>query len=202
MNTHASTRTTTWVALALGLGAIFALLLGLYGLTRFMSRGEVMGRVEVASTPIGGLDTEQALTALVAVEEIYLTRPAIFTLDGAVVNVLPPEAGLDVDEEAIVDDAMSIGRQGNPDLPVRLVAGAYLRHRRSAGIRLGRRRGGRGDLRHLGCRGDRQPGEPRRGGTGGRGVGARLPRDRQGRRPSGRSRHRRVVDAVAARPRT
>jgi len=73
-----------------------------------------MGRVEVASTPIGGLDTEQALTALVAVEEIYLTRPAIFTLDGAVVNVLPPEAGLDVDEEAIVDDAMSIGRQGNP----------------------------------------------------------------------------------------
>jgi hypothetical protein len=96
------------------LGAIFALLLGLYGLTRFLSRGEVMGRVEVASTPIGGLQTEQALTALVAVEEIYVTRPAIFTLDGAVVNVLPPEAGLDIDEEAIVDDAMSVGRQGNP----------------------------------------------------------------------------------------
>ena len=73
-----------------------------------------MGRVEVASTPIGGLDTEQALTALVAVEETYLSRPAIFTVDGAVVNVLPPEAGLDIDEEAIVDDAMSVGRQGNP----------------------------------------------------------------------------------------
>jgi vancomycin resistance protein YoaR len=113
MNKHVSTRITTWVALALGLGAIFALLLGLYGLTRFLSRGEVMGRVEVASTPIGGLDTEQALTALVAVEDIYLTRPAIFTLEGAVVNVLPPEAGLDIDEEAIVDDAMSVGRQGN-----------------------------------------------------------------------------------------
>jgi len=113
MNKHVSTRITTWVALALGLGAVFALLLGLYGLTRILSRGEVMGRVEIASTPIGGLDTEQALTALVAVEDVYVTRPAIFTLDGAVVNVLPPEAGLEIDEQAIVDDAMSVGRQGN-----------------------------------------------------------------------------------------
>lgn len=113
MNKHVSSRTTTWVALALGLGAIFALLLGLYGLTRFLSRGEVMGRVEVASTPIGGLGTEQALTALVAVEEIYVSRPAIFTLDGTVVNVLPPEAGLDLDGETIVEDAISVGRQGN-----------------------------------------------------------------------------------------
>lgn len=113
MNKHVSTRITTWVALALVLGAIFALLLGLYGLTRILSRGEVMGRVEVASTPIGGLDTERALTALVAVEDVYFTRPAIFTLEGAVVNVLPPEAGLDIDAEAIVEDALSVGRQGN-----------------------------------------------------------------------------------------
>jgi len=113
MNKHVSARLTTWVALALGLGAIFALLLGLYGLTRILSRGEVMGRVEVASTPIGGLDTQQALTALVAVEEIYVTRPAIFTIEGAVVNVLPPEAGLEIDEQAIVEDAMAVGRDGN-----------------------------------------------------------------------------------------
>ena len=113
MNKHVSARTTTWVALAGVLGAIFALLLGLYGLTRILSRGEVMGRVEVASTPIGGLDTERALTALVAVEDVYFTRPAIFTLEGAVVNVLPPEAGLEIDAEAIVEDAMSVGRQGN-----------------------------------------------------------------------------------------
>jgi len=72
-----------------------------------------MGRVEVASTPIGGLDTDQALSALVAVEDIYLTRPAIFTLDGKVVSVLPREAGLDIDETTIVQDAMAVGRQGN-----------------------------------------------------------------------------------------
>ncbi|MEX1133410.1 MAG: VanW family protein [Acidimicrobiia bacterium] len=113
MNRHVSSRTTTWVALALGLGAIFALLPSLYGLTRVLSRGEVMGRVEVASTPIGGLATDQALSALVAVEDVYLTRPAIFTLDGKVVSVLPREAGLDIDEMTIVQDAMAVGRQGN-----------------------------------------------------------------------------------------
>jgi len=72
-----------------------------------------MGRVEVASTPIGGLATDQALSALVAVEDVYLTRPAIFTLDGKVVSVLPREAGLDIDEMRIVQDAMAVGRQGN-----------------------------------------------------------------------------------------
>src|SRR3990172_5800245 len=113
MNRHVSSRTTTWVALALGLGAIFALLPSLYGLTRVLSRGEVMGRVEVASTPIGGLATDQALSALVAVEDVYLTRPAIFTLDGKVVSVLPREAGFDIDEMTIVQDAMAVGRQGN-----------------------------------------------------------------------------------------
>ena len=72
-----------------------------------------MGRVEVASTPIGGLATDQALSALVAVEDVYLTRPAIFTLDGKVVSVLPREAGFDIDEMTIVQDAMAVGRQGN-----------------------------------------------------------------------------------------
>jgi vancomycin resistance protein YoaR len=113
MNNHVSSRTNTWVALALGLGAIFAFLLSLYGLTRVMSRDEVMGRVDVASTPIGGLDTERALTALVAVEEVYSSRPAIFTLEGEVVNVLPPEAGLEIDDEIIVEEALAVGRQGN-----------------------------------------------------------------------------------------
>lgn len=93
---------------------MFALLLGLYGLNRIVSRGKVMGSVEVASTPLGGLDTDQALSAVLGVEEAYSTRPAIFTLDGKVVNIVPSEAGLDLDDEAIVADAMAVGREGNP----------------------------------------------------------------------------------------
>ncbi len=113
MNQHVSTRLNIWVALALGLGATVTLLLGLYALTRVMSRGEVMGRVEVAGTPIGGMDPDQALTAMVAVEDVYVRRPAIFNLEGEVVSVLPPEAGLEIDEDTIVADAMKVGREGN-----------------------------------------------------------------------------------------
>ena len=45
-----------------------------------------MGRVEVAGTAIGGLDEEQALSAMVAVEEEYLGRPAVFNIEGKVVE--------------------------------------------------------------------------------------------------------------------
>ena len=114
MNEHLSPSNNRWVAAALVVGAVVALLLGLYGLTRATSRGEVMGRVEVSGTPIGGLETEQALTAMVAVEDEYVNRPAIFTLDSKVVSLVPPEAGLDIDEQAIVDDAMLVGREGSP----------------------------------------------------------------------------------------
>ena len=51
---------------------------------------------------------------MVAVEDEYLARPAIFNLDGKVVSLIPPEAGLDVDEDTIVDEAMLVGREGSP----------------------------------------------------------------------------------------
>jgi vancomycin resistance protein YoaR len=89
------------------------LLLLLYGATRLASRGEIMGRVEVAGTPIGGLDVEQALTALVAVEDQYLGRPAVFNIESKFVSLDPPETGLDIDEQAIVDHALRVGRGGN-----------------------------------------------------------------------------------------
>jgi hypothetical protein len=73
-----------------------------------------MGRVEVAGTPIGGLDEEQALTSLVAVEDTYVNRPALFLLDRKVITIQPPEAGFDLDTESIADNAMAVGRSGNP----------------------------------------------------------------------------------------
>lgn len=114
MNKHLSSRISPWVALGLGVGAVVVILLGTYGLTRASSRGEVMGRVEVAGTPIGGLDEEQALTALVAVEDAYVNRPALFMLDRKVITIQPPEAGFDLDTQSIVDNAMAVGRSGNP----------------------------------------------------------------------------------------
>ncbi len=113
MNKHLSARNISLSALAVALGAVFVFLLVCYGITRFVSRGEVMGRVEVAGAEIGGLNEEQALTALVAVEDTYSSRPAVFNVEGKFVSLDPPEAGLDIDEQAIVDEALMVGRGGN-----------------------------------------------------------------------------------------
>lgn len=113
MNKHLSSRITPLNALVVALSAVLLLVLLAYGLTRLVSRGEVMGRVEVAGTQIGGLDEEQALSALVGVEDEYLNRPAVFNIEGKYVSMQPPEAGLDVDEQAIADQALQIGRGGN-----------------------------------------------------------------------------------------
>jgi hypothetical protein len=114
MNKHLSARNISLSALAVSIGAVVVLLLGCYALTRYVSRGEVMGRVEVAGTAIGGLDREQALTALVAVEDTFVNRPALFAIEGTPVTLDPPEAGLDIDEEAITQEALAVGRSGNP----------------------------------------------------------------------------------------
>jgi len=113
MNKHLSSRSTPLNALVVAIAAVFVLLFTAYGLTRLLSRGEVMGRVEVAGTPIGGLDEGQALSALLGVENDFVSRPAVFNIEGKFVSMQPPEAGLDIDEQAIADEAMRVGRDGN-----------------------------------------------------------------------------------------
>jgi vancomycin resistance protein YoaR len=114
MKRHLSWIRTPLGALAVGVAGVLVLILSAYGLTRLASRGEVMGRVEVASTQIGGLNEEQALSALLAVEEEYLARPAVFNIDGKFASIQPSEAGLEINEQAITDEALQVGRSGNP----------------------------------------------------------------------------------------
>ena len=113
MKKHLSAVRTPLGALIVGVAGLVLLLFAAYGLTRLASRGEVMGRVEVSGTQIGGLDEAQALSALVAVEEEYLGRPAVFNIEGKFVSMQPPEAGLDINEQAIADEALLVGRNGN-----------------------------------------------------------------------------------------
>ena len=61
MKKHLSAVKTPLGPLVVGVAGLLLLLFTAYGLTRLASRGEVMGRVEVAGTQIGGLDEEQAL---------------------------------------------------------------------------------------------------------------------------------------------
>ena len=114
MNRYLSWIRTPLGALIMGVAGILLLILSAYGLTRLASRGEVMGRVEVADIQIGGLDEEQALSALLAVEDEYLARPAVFNVDGKFASIQPSEAGLEINEQAIADEALLVGRDGNP----------------------------------------------------------------------------------------
>jgi vancomycin resistance protein YoaR len=101
------------LAAALVAGALFATLFGAYGITRWVSAGEVMGRVQVAEADLGGKTEDQAYNAVSALEIGRLARLARFEVDGNEVELQPGYTGLDIDEDRIVTKAMAVGREGN-----------------------------------------------------------------------------------------
>lgn len=114
MNKHLSSRLSLPFALGLIVAGVVLGSLGAYGLTRLASRGEIMGRVQVAGIPIGGLGREEALTTLVAIEDEFGNRSAVFLIEGNPVTIDAAETGLVIDSEGMVEVAMSIGREGGP----------------------------------------------------------------------------------------
>ncbi|MGH3651001.1 MAG: VanW family protein [Acidimicrobiia bacterium] len=113
MNTQPSFRIHPLLAAVIVVGALFAVLFGAFGLTRWASAGEVMGRVEVAEAGIGGQTQDEALNTVSAIEMARLARPANFVVDGQNVELEPGYTGLDIDEDAVVGVAMTVGREGN-----------------------------------------------------------------------------------------
>ena len=113
MKNHLSFPIHPLLAAGIVLGTFLVLVGSAYGITRAVSQDEIMGRVEVAGTSIGGLTQDEALTTLVALEETYIHRDANFTIDGSLVTLEPSEAGFDLDTESIVEAALRTGREGN-----------------------------------------------------------------------------------------
>jgi vancomycin resistance protein YoaR len=94
-------------------GGLFVILLSAYGITRWASAGEVMGRVQLAEAELGGRTEDQAHDSVKAIEIGRLARVARFVIDGNDVELEPGYTGLDIDEDAIVAEAMRVGREGN-----------------------------------------------------------------------------------------
>ena len=113
MNRNFSFRIHPLLAAVIAVAGIFALLLAAYAITRSVSEGEVMGRVRVEDVSIGGLTEAEGRAELRILEEQYLDREVMFTIDNSPVRLDPREAGFDIDEEAIVTEAMRFGREGN-----------------------------------------------------------------------------------------
>jgi vancomycin resistance protein YoaR len=101
------------LAAVIVVGGLLVILLSAYGITRWASAGEVMGRVQLAEAELGGRTEDQAHDSVRALEIGRLARVARFVVDGHDVELEPGYTGLDIDEDAIVTEAMAVGREGN-----------------------------------------------------------------------------------------
>lgn len=101
------------IAAAIVVGVFFAILFAAYGLTRWASAGEVMGHVEIADVDVGAKMEDGVYDSVRALEIDRLGRRAAFNVDGSTVEVEPGYTGLDIHEDTIVAEAMSVGREGN-----------------------------------------------------------------------------------------
>lgn len=113
MNKQPSFRIHPLLAAVIVAGGFFAALFTLYGLNRWASSGEVIGRVEMAEVPVGGKTEDEAYNTISALEIGRLARQAHFVVDGNTVDLQPGHTGLDVDVDAGVAEAMAVGRTGN-----------------------------------------------------------------------------------------
>jgi vancomycin resistance protein YoaR len=113
MKNQFSFRIHPLIAALIVVGGFFFALFAVYGLNRWVSAGQVIGRVDVAEAEVGGKTEDEALNTVSALEIGRLAREAQFVVDGSVVVLEPGYTGLDIDVERAVDEAMAVGRTGN-----------------------------------------------------------------------------------------
>jgi vancomycin resistance protein YoaR len=93
------------IVLLVWMSAVFAL-------DRASNDGEILGRVTVAGAPLGGLEAETALQIIRDIEADLATEPITVRIQETSFTLLPREVGYDIDEEAIVAEALDHGRAG------------------------------------------------------------------------------------------
>jgi len=113
MKNQLSFRIHPLLAAVIVVGGVFVVLFGAYGLTRWASAGEVMGRVYIAEADVGGRTEEDAQSVADSLEIGRLARQATFEVDDNAVSLQPWETGLSIATEKAVDEAMAVGRTGN-----------------------------------------------------------------------------------------
>ncbi|HEX6221244.1 MAG TPA: VanW family protein [Acidimicrobiia bacterium] len=113
MKNQLSFRIHPLLAAVIVVGGVFVLLFAAYGLTRWASAGEVLGRVYIAEAEVSGRSEEEALNIADSLEIGRLARQASFEVDDNTVSVQPWETGLSIAKEKVVAEAMAVGRTGN-----------------------------------------------------------------------------------------
>lgn len=100
-----------WWLVALGLVALVAVI---YAISRAASAGQILGVVTADRAELGGLAPAEAESALAELESDLGSSPAAFLVEGTEFELEPLSVGFDINERAMVQAAMLIGRSGNP----------------------------------------------------------------------------------------
>ena len=94
-----------------GLGALLLLPVAAFAIDEIRANGEVPRNVQAATVDLGGLGYDDAIAALQAYEEDLASTPLDFHIGTETFSIPPRELDLDIDEEAVVDEAMELGRE-------------------------------------------------------------------------------------------
>ena len=105
-------RRITIIAIAAPL-TLWAWLGVVFALDRVANAGEVLGRVTVADTHLGGLTEDEARATIAQLHQRLANEPITVIVEGTEFTLLPREVGFWLDEEALLDQAMRAGRDGN-----------------------------------------------------------------------------------------
>lgn len=105
-------RRITIIAIAAPL-ALWAWLGVVFALDRVANAGEVLGRVTVADTHLGGLTEAEARATIAQLHQRLANEPISVIVAGTEFTLAPREVGFWLDEEALLEQAMGAGREGN-----------------------------------------------------------------------------------------
>lgn len=91
---------------------LFAWIGVVFAMDRAADSGEILGRVSIGGVDLGGLTAVEARSALVDIEADLGIQPMTVTVVDSEFTLLPYDVGFDVDEQAVIDEALKIGREG------------------------------------------------------------------------------------------
>jgi len=103
--------TNTRVLLIAVPAAIVALVIAVFAIDQARSNEEVARNVSAVGIELGGLGEEEATAALRAYETELAGTPVRFVVNGVTFDLEPAEVGLEIDEQAVVAEAMTVRRE-------------------------------------------------------------------------------------------
>ena len=94
--------------------ALFLLVLSVYTVDRLMHSGEVLRGVEFAGRSLDGLDEDAVRNVVEEFESGLSGTPALFLVNDREFALNPVTIGFSLDTDAVIEEAMDVGRDGGP----------------------------------------------------------------------------------------